>query len=158
MKRSSYINAYMANSESEWPEGRVQPNYATNKQHIPCARPLFCTTDSTKLLSEKKLRLTGAGTLRVQDMMNNSIPEVDAIKNMIDKKGKSNTIKDYANLGRMITMQMQRNDSVMTGAVPRLDRKYASEIKGRRKTLKTILMAKTGFKLGDLEVSAEQFG
>jgi hypothetical protein len=37
-------------------------------------------------------------------MINNSVPEVDAIKSMIDKKGKRNTIKDYAHLGRMITM------------------------------------------------------
>jgi len=83
-------------------------------------------------------------------MINNSIPEVDAIKSMIDKKGKRNTIKDYTHLGRMITMQMQRNDSVMTSTVPRLDRKYASEIKGRRKTRKTNFMASTGFKVGDV--------
>jgi hypothetical protein len=53
---------------------------------------------------------------------------------------------------------MQRNDSVMASAVPRLDRKYASEIKGRRKTRKTNFMASAGFKVGDVQVSAEQIG
>ena len=57
-----------------------------------CSRPLKCTADSKKLLTEKKLRLTGASNMRVQDMLNGSIPEVDSIKIIIEKKKTRNTI------------------------------------------------------------------
>ena len=44
------------------------------------ARPLTCVKSTTNTLANKKIRVTGAGNVRLYDMLNKNLPEMKAVK------------------------------------------------------------------------------
>jgi len=44
------------------------------------SRPLSCVDTTIRTLSEKKLRVTGAGNVRIMDMLHQNLPEMNAVK------------------------------------------------------------------------------
>jgi hypothetical protein len=67
--------------------------------------------------------------MRVRDMLNNSIPEVDAIKTII-KKGR-NTIGGFTKHITNFDLNKEKKLSMTTNMPSILDKRFATEMKGR---------------------------
>jgi hypothetical protein len=87
--------------------------------------------------------------MRMQDMLNGNIPEVDSIKIIIEKKKTRNTIAASNQQTQNFDLNMSKKLSMLTNVPSMLDKRYVSETKGR-KTRKSNFPSFIGFNIGGL--------